>query len=108
MRRRAYDVVLCDYNLGEGMDGQQVLEEAKHRRLVGYATVFVMITAENTMEMVMGAMEYKPDDYLTKPFNKELLKSRLEKLVARKRDLVPVQTGQRQPCAAADAVPNGK
>lgn len=89
--RRAYDVVLCDYNLGEGKDGQQVLEEAKHRRLIGYSSVFVMITAENTMEMVMGAMEYKPDDYLTKPFNKDLLKSRLEKLVARKRDFVPIE-----------------
>ncbi len=91
LARRAYDIVLCDYNLGEGKDGQQVLEEAKHRNLIGYSTVFVMITAENTVEMVMGAMEYKPDDYLTKPFNKDLLRSRLDKLLARKADFDQIE-----------------
>ena len=28
LSKTQYDVVLCDYNLGEGKDGQQVLEEA--------------------------------------------------------------------------------
>ncbi|MBT5230890.1 MAG: response regulator [Methylococcales bacterium] len=82
-----YDVILCDYNLGSGQDGQGVLEEAKFRGLVGYTTVFVMITAENTMKMVMGAVEYKPDDYLTKPFNKGLLKKRLDNIISKKSDL---------------------
>ena len=27
LAKKTYDVVLCDYNLGEGKDGQQVLEE---------------------------------------------------------------------------------
>ena len=91
MAQRRYDVVLCDYNLGPGKDGQQVLEEARHRNLIGLGTVFLMVTAENTREMVMGAVEYEPDSYLTKPFNKDLLKSRLEKLIARKQDLLPVE-----------------
>ena len=87
LARRNYDVVLCDYNLGEGKDGQQVLEEAKDQGLIQYSTAFLMITAENTMEMVMGAVEYLPDDYLSKPFNKDMLRSRLEKVIARKDDL---------------------
>lgn len=82
--RKSYDIVLCDYSLGDGKDGQQVLEEAKHRNLLKYSTIFMMITAENTSEMVMGAMEYSPDDYLTKPFTKEVLGKRLEKLIERK------------------------
>ena len=91
MESKRFDVVLCDYNLGPGKDGQQVLEEARHRNLVGLGTVFVMITAENTREMVMGAVEYEPDSYLTKPFNKDLLKSRLEKLLTKKSNLHPVE-----------------
>jgi CheY-like chemotaxis protein/cytochrome c-type biogenesis protein CcmH/NrfG len=87
MSRHRYDVVLCDYNLGEGQDGQQILEEARHRQLIGYATLFIMITAENTAQMVMGAVEYYPDDYLSKPFNKLVLKTRLERILARKGDL---------------------
>lgn len=90
MERNKYDVVLCDYNLGPGKDGQQVLEEARHRRLISAGTVFIMITAENTRQMVMGAIEYEPDSYLSKPFTKDLLRNRLEKMVAKKLDLEPV------------------
>ncbi len=91
MQTRRFDVVLCDYNLGPGKDGQQVLEEARHRNLIGLGCVFLMVTAENAREMVMGAVEYEPDSYLTKPFNKELLKTRLEKLITRKDNLLPVE-----------------
>jgi tetratricopeptide (TPR) repeat protein len=92
LERKRYDVILCDYNLGPGKNGQHVLEEARHRHLIGLDAVFVMITAENTREMVMGAVEYEPDSYLTKPFSKDLLKSRLEKLVIKRQDLHEVET----------------
>jgi len=79
-----YDVILCDYNLGDGQNGQQLLEEAMHRKLMPYGTIFIMVTAENTMDMVMAAVEYRPDGYLSKPFPKEILVSRLEKTIQKK------------------------
>lgn len=82
-----YDVILCDYNLGKGKDGQQVLEEAKERDLIPYSSIYIMTTAENTAEMVMGAVEYIPDDYLSKPFTKEVLIARLKRLVEKKENL---------------------
>ena len=87
MQSKRFDVILCDYNLGPGKDGQQVLEEARHRQLIGVDCIFVMITAENTREMVMGAVEYAPDSYLSKPFTKDLLRTRLVKLFERKAHL---------------------
>jgi CheY-like chemotaxis protein/Tfp pilus assembly protein PilF len=90
MERKRFDVILCDYNLGVGKDGQQVLEEARERGLLGLGAVFLMITAENTREMVLGAIEYEPDGYLSKPFTKDLLRNRLEKLLGRKEALEPV------------------
>ncbi len=87
MQTRPYDVVLCDYNLGPGKDGQQVLEEARVRQLLKVDSIFIMITAENSREMVMGAVEYAPDSYLSKPFTKELLQTRLIKLFERKANL---------------------
>jgi CheY-like chemotaxis protein len=90
MEHNKYDVVLCDYNLGPGKDGQQVLEEARHRSLLGLSSVFVMITAENTREMVLGAIEYEPDNYLAKPFTKDLLRNRLEKVLIKKQDLAEI------------------
>ncbi len=91
MERRDYDVILCDYNLGDGKDGQQVLEEARHRGFLKYSTVFMMITAENTKQMVMGAVEYQPDDYMSKPFNKHVLRQRLEKIMLRKSDFEEIE-----------------
>ena len=90
MAATQFDLVLCDYNLGDGKDGQQLLEEAKYRKYVSSTTIWMMITAETTVEMVMGALEYKPDDYLTKPFTKQEFALRLMKIQARKADIKDV------------------
>jgi len=84
MAVRRFDIILCDYNLGPGKNGQQVLEEGKFRGYINSASVFIMLTAENTAEMIMGAMEFQPDDYLMKPFAKEVLEKRIKNVVAKK------------------------
>lgn len=92
IENKAYDIILCDYNLGfQQKDGQQILEEVKSRELIKLSTVFIMITAENTTEMIMGVAEYYPDDYLIKPFTKEILKSRIEKAIRKKEDFEIVE-----------------
>jgi len=91
----SYDVVICDFNLGSGANGQQVLEEAKLRNLVGVSSIWAIVTAEKTAEMVMGAAEIKPDDYLIKPINQVFLQARLEKLVLRKQALGAVESAMR-------------
>ncbi len=87
MRRKKYDIVLCDYNMGESKDGQQILEEARHEGILDFSSLFMVITGENTRAMVMAAVEYEPDDYLTKPFTKEVLIKRLQRLLYRKQGL---------------------
>lgn len=79
-----YDVIICDYNLGEGRDGQQLLEELRHRELIGLETVFLMVTAESIYERVVAAAELAPDDYLIKPFNGEILRTRLDAILLKK------------------------
>lgn len=79
-----YDVIICDYNLGEGRDGQQLLEEMRHRGLIGLQTAFLMVTAESVYERVVAAAELAPDDYLIKPFNGEILRTRLDAILLRK------------------------
>lgn len=86
-----YDAVLCDYNLGAGKNGQQILEEAKYRKLITPSTAWVIITAEKTSDMVIGAAEYMPDDYIIKPINEATLRSRLEKVIAKKAALFEIE-----------------
>lgn len=84
MARQKPDIVLCDYNLGEGKDGQQVLEEAREHDLLPLTSIFVLVTAENTLSMVMGVVEHEPDAYLTKPFTRIELQTRLRRLQQKK------------------------
>ncbi len=90
LAQQHYDIIFCDYNLGSGRDGQQILEEAKQRGLLALTSIFIMVTAENTSAMVMGAIEYQPDDYLAKPFTKAVLQARLTKLMEKKAALADV------------------
>lgn len=79
-----YDVVLCDYNMGNGKNGQQVLEEAKINDLIGPACIWLMVSAEKSVESVMGAAEYQPDGYLIKPITEGILHARLNRIWAKK------------------------
>lgn len=89
-RRNRYDVILHDYNLGDGLNGQQVLEQLQAEKLLSPSCIFIMVTAENTQAMVLAAIECAPDDYLNKPFSKVALQTRLERQVRRKQVLAPV------------------
>jgi len=84
LARIRYDVVLCDYNLGDGKNGQQVLEEARVRNLVNPSTVWLMVSAEKSVESVMGAAEHQPDAYLIKPITEGVLLTRLNRVWHRK------------------------
>ncbi|MBU2967903.1 response regulator [Pseudoalteromonas sp. C2R02] len=85
-----HKMILVDYNLGEGLSGLQLLEELNHRNLLKADTIFVLITGETAMDLVMGALEYRPDDYLAKPFTRNSLKARLDKLMKQNQLLQPI------------------
>ncbi|MBK8161999.1 MAG: response regulator [Gammaproteobacteria bacterium] len=79
MAQVGYDVVLCDFHLGAGRDGQQLLEEARFKGILKASTLFVMVTAENTAQVVMGVLECRPDDYLSLPFTREQFSARMQR-----------------------------
>ena len=83
-RENAYDIIICDYSLGKGKNGQQILEELRFTQSFKHQAIYILVTAETTRSMVFGALEYKPDDYLTKPFAQVLLQSRLDNIVLEK------------------------
>ena len=89
---REYDIVLSDYNLGKGKDGQQILEEARYCNRLRSTALFILVTGENAVEMVMGALEYEPDNYITKPFTLNMLRERLTRILTTKLALLEVDT----------------
>jgi tetratricopeptide (TPR) repeat protein/AmiR/NasT family two-component response regulator len=85
-----FDIILCDYNLGPGKSGQQVLEELRHNKILKHTGIFILITAETSKDMVMGALEYLPDGYITKPITKAVLQKRLDGMIEQREVLKPI------------------
>ncbi len=90
LKSKNYDIVFSDYELGRGKDGQQVLEEARHAKLLKEVSCFILVTAAQTVEMVMGALEYNPDGYITKPVTYEDLSARVERILKTKLIFEPI------------------
>lgn len=96
LKKVQFDIVLCDLHLGSGKNGQQVLEEAKYRSLVGPACLWIMVSAEKTPEAVTGAAEYQPDAYLLKPVTEMNLRLRLTKLWTKKTAFAKIHQAMQQ------------
>ena len=84
IRHNTPDIILCDYMLGDGRSGQQLLEELRRFGLLADETVFMMVTGEQSYEQVVSAVELVPDDYIIKPFSPDRLLLRLERILAKK------------------------
>ncbi|NHN37485.1 response regulator [Pseudomaricurvus alcaniphilus] len=89
-RKHKFDVVLCDYNLGEGPNGQQVLEELRQRNLLARDSLFLLVSAESSQAIVLSAYDYSPDAYLTKPINGKSLQQRLDRLLRQRDAMAPI------------------
>lgn len=96
LARRGYDVILCEYDLGggsgngsEGQDGQQLLEDLRHHKLIPPWAIFVMLTSEAAYDKVMGAAELSPTEYILKPFTAEILNQRIQRALARRAAMLP-------------------
>lgn len=90
VKTRAYDIILCEYDLGEGQDGQQLLEDLRHHNLISLSTIFFMVTAERAYEKVVSAAKLAPTDYLLKPFTADALLARVDRALERRELFRPV------------------
>jgi CheY-like chemotaxis protein len=93
LTRRAYDIILCEYDLGsgagDGQDGQQLLEDLRHHRLIAPWAIFIMLTSEAVHGKVVSAAELAPTDYVLKPFTAETLGARITRALERRAMFLP-------------------
>ncbi len=91
LKKDKFDFVLCDYDLLDKKTSQQVLEEARHRKLLPVNSIFIMVTDEHRLELEISTVDNKPDEYLIKPFSPIQLLSLLEKCLTRKEYLSNIE-----------------
>lgn len=92
IQARVYDLILCEYDLGVGQDGQQLLEDMRHHKLIPLSTIFIMVTAERAYSKVVSAAELAPSDYLLKPFTADMLLERVLRAIEKRKAFVEVHT----------------
>ncbi|PMH03408.1 response regulator [Vibrio splendidus] len=91
----SFDVIICDYNFGEGMNGKQLFEELKQTRMLKDDGVFILVTGENSAFSIRPIIELRPDNYLLKPFNRETLKLRITASIRKKKTLEEIYNADR-------------
>jgi tetratricopeptide (TPR) repeat protein len=94
LKSRRYTVVMCDYNLNQRSDGQQLLEHLRENGLLPPETIFFMVTAEASYAAVASASEHKPDAYLLKPVTVGDIEERLRTQIERRAALAKVHQRQ--------------
>ncbi|MBB5369875.1 MULTISPECIES: tetratricopeptide repeat-containing response regulator [unclassified Janthinobacterium] len=92
LTKKPFDIILCEYDLGsgtDGQDGQQLLEDLRHHKLIGLWTIFIMLTSEAIHSKVISAAELTPTDYILKPFTVDVLSGRIERAIERRAIFLP-------------------
>lgn len=86
-----FDIILLGHNSSDAVTGMQLLEEARFRGYIRPTAGWIFMTSDASQEVVLHAIDSRPDDLLTRPFSIDELKNRLDQLVLRKQVLRPVE-----------------
>jgi DNA-binding NtrC family response regulator len=78
LQAERYQLVLLDLKM-EGRSGLSVLEEL---RRTGHTVPVVMLTGYATVDSAVQALKLGADDYLTKPCDNEMLRSKIRSILA--------------------------
>ena len=90
LQKNSYDIILCEFDLCEGQDGQQLLEDLRRHRLLPLTTLFLMVTAERGQDKVISTVELAPTEYLLKPFTAASLLERVGRALEKRAAFMPV------------------
>ena len=74
-----FDLIICDIML-PGMDGIQLVQTLRFKKI--FAPI-LMLSALNSVQDKVSALDYGADDYITKPFHFDELLSRIKALTRR-------------------------
>ncbi|MFZ4861281.1 response regulator transcription factor [Sphingobacterium sp. Mn56C] len=74
-----WDLIILDIML-PGMDGTQLVQTLRYKKNF---TPILMVSALNTVQDKVAALDYGADDYITKPFHFDELLSRIKALTRR-------------------------
>ncbi len=82
-QNQKYHLVLLDWML-PGEQGIDLLRAMKSSQSENATASFLMMTAKSDSESIVQGLEAGADDYVTKPFDFQILKARIKNILSRK------------------------
>lgn len=81
----APDLIISDLMMPK-MDGLELTQKVKESADTNYIPL-ILLTAKSAIESRLQAMQYGADDYVTKPFEPEYLRARVQNILAQREQL---------------------
>ena len=81
----APDLIITDLMMPK-MDGLELTQKVKESSDTNYIPI-ILLTAKSAIESRLQAMQYGADDYLTKPFEPEYLRARVQNILSQREQL---------------------
>ncbi|AXY77999.1 hybrid sensor histidine kinase/response regulator [Paraflavitalea soli] len=79
------DIIISDINM-DGLDGLELCRKVKQSDTLGHIPV-ILLTAASSADTKLKGIEGGADDYMTKPFDSQLLLARVETIVKNRHQL---------------------
>lgn len=79
------DLIISDINM-DGLDGLELCRRVKQSDILGHIPV-ILLTAASTADTKLKGIEGGADDYITKPFDSQLLLARVETIIKNRNQL---------------------
>jgi DNA-binding response OmpR family regulator/anti-sigma regulatory factor (Ser/Thr protein kinase) len=80
------DVIISDIMMPE-MDGYELTNKLKNDQRTSHIPV-ILLTARSSVENIIKGLEYEADDYITKPFNEQILLLTVKNLILSRQKLM--------------------
>ena len=81
----SFNLLLCDWHMEPG-DGMELLQFIRSHP-IHRESAFIMVTAENTKDSVVQAIQAGVDDFLVKPLTASIVADRVMKVLKKRRVL---------------------
>ncbi len=89
-KQMRFDLIICDYNFQDSLNGFQLLEELQYKKLLPAHTTFIFLTGEDNSKVVRSIEDSDADDCLLKPLNYKIFLERIVAAMKRRSALLPI------------------
>lgn len=90
IEQERFGLVLCEWRFHSPVNGGQVLEYLRTRRLLAPGAAFVLVSSEASRPMLAAAQEWSPDGFILKPLTPAALTPRIEAALRRRAEFAGI------------------